>query len=152
MRNLSPEMREKRFRNVGDPRRTDRFKSTYEYGVQSPFVLHGIAAFERMFKLLEQTLAKRGGPWILGKAPTLADINLMPYVARLEYLGLLGVWVDDRPRVRDWWATASAWPSFRRGLHDLVTEAEFADMRTHGPKIRDDVAKLVAGLRQQAVA
>ena len=45
MRNLPPEIREKRFRNVGDPRRTDRFKSTYEHGVQSPFVLHGIAAF-----------------------------------------------------------------------------------------------------------
>ena len=33
MRTMSPELREKRFRNVGDPRRTDRFKSTYEHGV-----------------------------------------------------------------------------------------------------------------------
>ena len=147
MRNLPPEVREKRFRNVGDPRRTDRFKSTYEHGVRSPFVLHGIAAFERAFKLLEQTLAERGGPWILGKSPTLADINLMPYVARLDYLGLLGAWLDERPRVRDWWAVASGWPSFKRGLRDLITEAEFTDMRTHGPKIRADVEALIAGLR-----
>jgi len=147
MRNLAPELREKRFRNVGDPRRTDRFKSTYEHGVQSPFVLHGIAAFERAFKLLEQTLAEHGGPWILGQRPTLADINLMPYVARLDYLGLLGVWIDDRPHVRDWWAVASDWPSFRRGLRDLISEAEFADMRTYGPKIRDQVAARLAGLR-----
>jgi glutathione S-transferase len=146
MRNLSPELREKRFRNVGDPRRTDRFKSTYEHGVHSPFVLHGIAAFERAFKLLDQTLGERGGPWILGTSPTLADINLMPYVARLDYLGLVGVWIDERPRVRDWWAHASGWPSFKRGLHDLITEAEFEAMRTHGPKIRDDVAVLRAGL------
>ncbi len=67
MRNMTPELREKRFRNVGDPRRTDRFKSTYEHGVQSPFVLHAIAAYERAFKYLEETLAERGGPWILGK-------------------------------------------------------------------------------------
>ncbi len=147
MRNLSPELREKRFRNVGDPRRTDRFKSTYELGAQSPFVLHGIAAFERAFKLLEQTLAERGGPWILGQRPTLADINLMPYVARLDYLGLLGVWIDERPRVRDWWAVASDWPSFKHGLRDLISEAEFADMRTYGPKIRDQVAARLAGLR-----
>ena len=40
------------------------------------------------------------------------------------------------------------WPSFRRGLHDLISEAEFAEMRTHGPKIRADVEKLVAGLRR----
>ena len=145
MRNLTPELRERRFRNVGDPRRTDRFKSTYEHGVHSPFVLHGIAAFERAFKQLEQTLAD-GGPWILGARPTLADINLMPFAARLDYLGLIGVWIDDRPRVRDWWARAKQWPSFRRGLHERISEAEFADMRTHGPKIRDDVARLRAGL------
>jgi hypothetical protein len=37
MKNMPQDVREKRFRNVGDPRRTDRFKSTYEYGVKSQF-------------------------------------------------------------------------------------------------------------------
>jgi glutathione S-transferase len=147
MKAMTPEMREKRFANIGDPRRRDRFTSTYELGVQSPFVLHSIAAYERAFKAMEETLSA-GGPWLLGARPTLADINLMPYVARLDYLGLLGVWTDDRPRVQKWWATASGWPSFRRGLHDLISETEFAEMRTHGPKIRDDVAARLAGLRR----
>jgi hypothetical protein len=39
------------------------------------------------------------------------------------------------------------WPSFRRGLADLITETEFAEMRTHGPKIRADVEALVKCLR-----
>ena len=152
MRNMPPELREKRFRNVGDPRRTDRFKSTYEHGVQSPFVLHAIAAYERAFKHLEQTLAERGGPWILGKQVTLADINLMPFAARLDYLGLLGVWTDDRPRVRDWWAQAQRLAELQAGLRDLISEAEFAEMRSHGPKIRDEVAARLASLRATAVA
>jgi len=59
MRTMSPELREKRFRNVGDPRRTDRFKSTYEHGVYSPFVLHAIAAYERAFKLGHLTCKER---------------------------------------------------------------------------------------------
>jgi glutathione S-transferase len=139
MRNMTPELREKRFRNVGDPRRTDRFKSTYELGVQSPFVMHAIAAYERAFKYLEETLADRG-PWVMGKQPTLADINLMPFAARLDYLGLIGIWTGDRPHVRDWWAMAKEWPSFKKGLHDLISETEFEEMRTHGPKIRDEVA------------
>jgi glutathione S-transferase len=146
MRAMPEELREKRFRNVGDPRRRDRFMSTYEHGVQSPFVLYAIAAYERAFKHLEAALTERG-PWILGDQPTLADINLMPFAARLDYLGLLDVWTGSRPRVRDWWALASAWPSFRRGLHDLISEAEFAEMRTHGPKIRDQVAARLATLR-----
>jgi glutathione S-transferase len=114
--------------------------------VQSPFVLHAIAAYERAFKYLEATLAERG-PWILGRQPTLADINLMPFAARLDYLGLLDVWTGNRPHVRDWWALASDWPSFRKGLRDLISETEFAEMRSHGPKIRDQVAARLAELR-----
>ena len=149
MRNMTEEMREKRFRNVGDPRRTDRFKSTYEHGAKSPFVVHGIAAYERAFKLMDQTLAEHGKPWIVGDQPTLADINLMPYAARLEYLGLIGAWLDIRPRVRDWWARAQDWPHFKTGLYHLVSEHEFSEMRTHGPKIRDDVATAIAELRNK---
>jgi len=147
MRNMPEDIRARRFRNIGDPRRRDRFMSTYELGVRSPFVMHGIAAYERAFKQLEETLAE-GGPWILGASPTLADINLMPFAARLDYLGLLGVWTDDRPHIRNWWARAREWPSFKRGLYDLMTPAELTEMQTHGPKIRDDVAALLAGLRR----
>jgi glutathione S-transferase len=147
MRNMTDEMRELRFKNIGDPRRRDRFKSTYEHGVRSPFVLHAIAAYERAFKALDETLAE-GGPWILGARPTLADINLMPYAARLDYLGLIGLWIDERPRVRDWWAQARAWPSFKAGLENLISEAEFSEMRTHGPKIRDHLAQQLGALRR----
>jgi glutathione S-transferase len=86
LRNMTPELRAKRFANVGDPRRRDRMMSTYERGVHSPYVLHGIAAYERAFKHLEEVLAERGSPWILGNMVSLADINLMPFAARLEYL------------------------------------------------------------------
>jgi glutathione S-transferase len=146
MRNMPEELRELRFRNIGDPRRRDRFKSTYDLGVQSPYVLHAIAAYERAFKLLEETLAE-SGPWIVGTRPTLADINLMPFAARLDYLGLLDLWTKNRPRVTDCWALAREWPSFKRGLRDVISEAEFAEMWTHGLKIRDDVATLLAGVR-----
>ena len=150
MKNMPPEVREKRFRNVGDPRRTDRFKSTYEYGVKSPFVAHGIAAYERAFQTLESTLAEHKGPWILGSDPTLADINLMPYAARLDYLGLLDLWIKDRPHAKAWWNTARDWPSFKSGLHDLISEAEFSEMKTHGPKIANEVAETIAALRREA--
>jgi glutathione S-transferase len=147
MKNMPEGTRQKRFRNVGDPRRTDRVKSTYELGVQSPFVVHAVAAYERAFKYLEAALAENGGPWILGKDPSLADINLMPFAARLDYLTLLDLWLLDLPRVQQWWTHAKAWPSFKSGLHDLIAEAEFAEMRTHGPKIREGVAAHLAALR-----
>lgn len=151
MRGMPPEIREKRFRNVGDPRRRDRFMSTYELGVHSPFVLHGIAAWERAFKMLEETLAA-GGPWIVGAEPSLADVNLMPLAARLDYLGLLDLWIAERPRVQAWWALSRVWPAFRTGLQDLVSEAEIAEMRAQGPKIAGEVAGMIADVRRGAVA
>ena len=150
MKAMPEHLREARFKNIGDPRRRDRFKSTYELGVRSPFVLHAVAAYERAFEGLEAALAegeRGGGPWILGAQPTLADIALMPYAARLDNLGLLGCWTDGRPAVRAWWAMAQEWPAYQTGLRDLVTEAEYAEMRTHGPKIRDEVAGLVREVR-----
>jgi glutathione S-transferase len=148
MRNMPAQTREARFRNVGDPRRTDRFRSTYELGVQSPFVVHAVAAYERAFKMLEDTLAA-GGPWILGAEPTLADINLMPFAARLDYLGLLELWTTGRPRVQEWWALASAWPSFKSGLYDLIAAPEFAEMRSHGPTIGDGIAAHLDAIRSR---
>jgi glutathione S-transferase len=149
MRNMPEALREARFRNVGDPRRRDRFRSTYELGAQSPFVLHAVAAYERAFAQLEQSLAE-GGPWIVGDRVTLADVALMPYAARLDYLGLLGVWIDGRRRIQDWWARAQAWPPFASGLSDRIAAAEFAEMRIHGPKIRDEIARHRAALARPA--
>lgn len=151
MRNMPEDIRKRRFRNIGDPRRRDRFMSTYELGVRSPFVVHAIAAYERAFKMLEETLSE-SGPWILGDQPSLADINLMPFAARLDYLGLLDLWIKDRPGATEWWAVASDWPSFKTGLRDLISEAEFSEMRTHGPKIANDVAEIIAEVRRDALA
>jgi glutathione S-transferase len=151
MRNMPEEIRERRFRNIGDPRRRDRFMSTYELGVRSPFVIHGIAAYERAFKMLEETLSG-AGPWIVGTAPSLADINLMPFAARLDYLGLLDLWIKDRPAVTAWWALAREWPSFKTGLRDLISEAEFSEMRTHGPKIAHEVGEIIAEVRRNTLA
>jgi hypothetical protein len=76
----------------------------------------------------------------------------MPFAARLEYLGLLDLWIKDRPRVKDWWALAREWPSFKSGLRDLITEAEFSEMKTHGPKIAADVSEILAEVRRDTAA
>ena len=147
MKNMTPEAREKRFENIGDPRRRDRYVSTYDLGVKSPFVVHAVYAYEKAFKFMETTLSERG-PWLLGKQMTLADINMMPFVARMSYLGLLEAWTSTRPRVNEWWARTQEWSCFKIGLFDLLTEKELGSMREHGPSIREDIEQLVAGFRK----
>jgi glutathione S-transferase len=145
LRAMTEEQRAARFANVGDPRRTAMFKSTFELGARSPFVLYAVAAYERAFKRLESVLSE-GGPWIIGE-PSLADIALMPYVARLNYLGLLDLWIDERPKVRAWWDRVQQWPSYVAGIVAPLTEAEREEMALHGPRIRDEISNLLVQLR-----
>ena len=146
MKGMSPEERSVRFNNVGDPRRRDRFMSTFEHGARSPWVLYGVAAFEKAFRRLEATLSERG-PWIMGDAPTLADVNLMPYVARLHFLGLLDLWIDQRPRVQAWWELVQRWPSYQSGLTTPMLNKEVTEMATHGPGIASEIREILASLR-----
>ena len=83
MQNMTDEQREARFANVGDPRRRDRFMSTYKDGVDSPYVYHGIAAYEKAFATMEKDLTDER-LWLMGEQFTLADINMIPLTARLH--------------------------------------------------------------------
>ncbi len=141
LKTMTEDQRQVRFRNVGDPERHAAFKSTYEEGVNSPFVLQAIGNFEKMFKLLEQALAQSGGPWILGDSYTLADINLTPFVYRVEYLNLLDLWLQDKPRVQQWWAMARARPSAVATIPGRLAAEVVADMTHFGGLIRDRVAQ-----------
>ncbi len=113
MRSMTEEQRNGRFKNIGDPGRRVRFISTYEEGEDSVYVAQGIFAFEKMFREMEIDLASQQD-WLVGDF-SLADINLTPFVARLEYLGLLDIWIAERPFVQAWWARAKIAAEFQGG-------------------------------------
>lgn len=142
MRAMSEAQREGRFRNVGDPDKRARFMSTYELGVESPYVLQAIAAFEVAFRDMEKSLAGAGSvprPWLVGDRMTLADVNMMPFVARIAYLGLLEVWLEKRPAAMAWWERIRAIPSFRVAVPDMLTQEQRDAMARSGAAIRDRI-------------
>ena len=141
MRAMTEEQRQMRFRNTGDPQKGERFKSTYAHGVASPYVFQAVASYEKLFKNMEKAL-EGGGPWILGADMTLADINLMPFVARLNYLNLLDLWTAERPNVLAWWRRVQDVPSFRAAILEQTGEADAANMQTHGSKIKEALGLL----------
>jgi len=140
MRNMTPDQREGRYRNVGDPIKRARFMSTYAEGVDSPYVHQGIGKFEIAFKTMEHDLSA-GGPWLLGADMTLADINMMPFVARMAYLDLLDIWIEHRPHCQEWWSMAQARPSFASSIPGKLTDADMRAMKSFGSRIRQRVAE-----------
>jgi glutathione S-transferase len=138
VKNMTEEQRAQRMANVGDPRRRDRVMSTFQEGIASPYVFHGIAAYEKAFKNMEKDLSD-GRPWLMGEQFTLADINLMPLVNRLEYLGLVDIWISERPNVQNWWSRASSRSSFGEGIVSHFKPGEVEEMKDFGGKIRGQV-------------
>lgn len=62
------------------------------------------AALDRLQRTIDRMdveIAKSGGPWLLGKNPTLADIAVMPTIVRLADLGLENMWAN-KPAIARW--------------------------------------------------
>ena len=143
MKNMPEEQRERRFANIGDENKRARFMSTFELGVESPYVFQAIANWEKAFKTMDTALSEtpegNGGPWLLGNKFTLADINMIPYVWRIEFLDLIDIWTDQLPRVKAWWAQAKKRPSAVTCIPARLNEDDVDTMKLHGNKLRNAV-------------
>jgi glutathione S-transferase len=143
MQAMSDEERERRYRNVGDPVRRDRHKSVFEHGVDSPYVARAVAAYEIAFRAMEEALAG-GRAWLVGDMFSLAEVNLAPFVARLEYLSLLDVWTGERPNFGAWWQNVKDRPSYQAEVAGPLSGEEVDEMRVSGARIKNRVKELRA--------
>jgi len=69
----------------------------------------------------------------------LADINLMPYIARLDYLQLLEPWIADRPLTQKWWHRVQLIPEFIKSIQKPMLESEITDMKHYGQLIEPSI-------------
>jgi glutathione S-transferase len=143
MKNMSDEERERRYRNVGDPVRRDRHKSVFEHGVDSPYVTRAVASYEIAFKAMEEALAGGSG-WLVDDMFSLAEVNLAPFVARLEYLTLLDLWIGERPAVGAWWQRVKDRSSYQAEVCEPLTTEEVDEMQVSGARIRPRVKEIRA--------
>ena len=91
--------------------RTQRQQSCVFDGFDSPYALRAIAIWERIFAKIDKTIAA-GGPWLMGRQFTLADLELATFIARLDGLTLLEPWIAGRPHAQAWWQAVSNRPSY----------------------------------------
>jgi len=91
-----------------------------------------LARLRRTYERMDAEIEKSGGPWLLGKAITLADVAVMPALVRMDDLGLPG-W-QDLPRVVTWFANIRAHPAFQPTFYpgSLLSE-RFPHLREKAP-------------------
>jgi glutathione S-transferase len=66
--------------------------------------------FDKTFGEMEAQLGRT--KWLASDMFTLADIEITPYVERIDRLGLAGMW-ENRPRLDNWFKRIKARPSFK---------------------------------------
>lgn len=71
-----------------------------------------LARLHRTYERMDAEIEKSGGPWLLGKDITLADVSVMPAVVRMDDLGESDAWAD-LPRVVTWYDNIRAHPAFK---------------------------------------
>jgi len=70
-----------------------------------------LARLRRTYERMDAEIERSGGPWLLGKEITLADVAVMPSLVRTNDLGLAD-W-QDLPRVAAWFDNIRAHPAFK---------------------------------------
>ena len=94
--------------------RTIRQQSCVYDGINSPYAIRALVAWERIFDKIEHTL-EDGRDWLMGDLFSLAEINFAPLIARTGSMGILSLWFDNRPNTIAWWERITARPSFAEG-------------------------------------
>jgi len=81
------------------------------------------ARLRRTYERMDAEIAKSGGPWLLGKDISLADVMAMPALVRMADLGQDAAW-QDLPRVQRWFEAIRAHPAFAPTYYpgSLLTE------------------------------
>lgn len=113
--------------------------------IRLPGVKSALDAFDCALRDMEAALAH--GPFLCGDTLSLADIAAMPYVLRLEELGLLRM-ASGLPRVRDWYARMKCRPSFRDAVTCWVNHKYIELYNSTSHKEWPVVAKILAQARK----
>jgi hypothetical protein len=61
----------------------------------------------------------------------------MPFVARLEYLNMLDIFIGDRPRVQAWWTRSKGLASYKKAIPEMLNDKDISTMQISGTKIRE---------------
>jgi glutathione S-transferase len=77
----------------------------------------------RSYERMDEAVRDSGGPWLLGKDITLADVSVMPAIVRMADLNREGDWAD-LPRVAKWYELIRAQAAFKPTYYpgNLLTE------------------------------
>jgi glutathione S-transferase len=130
---------EERLMKMPDAARRERQRALIDKGIETPFFRDHIKVFDKAFTEMETQLGKT--KWLASNTFSLADIEITPYVERIDRLGLAGMW-ENRPRLDDWFSRIKTRPSFK-AISDYPP-SDYDDTGRDGLKSWSRIKELIA--------
>jgi glutathione S-transferase len=105
------------------PLRKEFLKAMGRTGFPQKEMDTSLSRLRRSYERMDASIRDSGGPWLLGKDVTLADVSVMPVLVRMADLGRGGDWAD-LPRVAKWYELIQAQAAFKPTYYpgSLLTE------------------------------
>jgi glutathione S-transferase len=138
---LSPEEREAELAKTPIPKRAEYKRDVTACGLESGYVAESVKHHEKLLSWIEEST--RTSAYLAGDAYSLADAAVIPYIARLELLGLDKMWAD-RPGVFSWWQRVRNRPSTGETIWKRMTDADWAPFKNVQPDPWPKVRGLLA--------
>ena len=112
-----------------------------EIGFEAPFVRDAILLHDKVLAEMDRQLA--GQQWLGSTDFSLGDVALIPYVVRLDRLGLSKMWAH-RPRVGSWYERVQGRPSFATAITAYKSDAYNDELAARGVDVWPKVESVLA--------
>jgi glutathione S-transferase len=110
------------------PLRREFMLTMGQTGFPKPEMEAALARLRRAYERMDAEIKRSGGPWLLGRSITLADVAVMPALVRMHDLGMPD-W-QDLPRVVTWFDNIRAQAAFRPTYyHGSLLSERFPHLR-----------------------
>jgi len=110
------------------PIRREFMKTMGQGGFSKAEMDAALKRLRRSYERMDAEIEKSGGPWLLGKEITLADVAVMPSMVRMHDLRLAD-W-QDLPRVVAWFDNIRVHPAFKPTFyHGSLLSERFPHLR-----------------------
>jgi glutathione S-transferase len=113
-------------------------------GTENPAFPAAIKRLDKMIADMDAAFAEHGGPWLVGQAYSLADVDYAPYVTRLDHLKFLPGMIAKRPRVAAWYDRLRARKPYQDALSKWFNPKYLPLMDEKGSEAWPRVRELLA--------
>ena len=126
------------YSRMNNPEKEKFYREAIAQGIDHPGFIPAVNRYRRLLADMEVALAQR--EWLAGNSFSLADIGIIPYITRLEHLGLAGMWAG-KANVTAWYDRTRQRPSYQSAVTDWLVAPAVATMNQTGkaawPRVRE---------------